>query len=611
MKNKIIWLGLSFFIIAAILLASCATSTTTSTTSSKTPPTTTTITTSTATTSSNTVTMSAAPATSPVLTTTGVPIYGGKITELNDVAAQDPSSWDPHLTQAGNVTSIYINPYLDWYFYGDIDKYGPRGNNQFSFQLTTTLPDQYLTGGIAQSWVFNTNPLSLTITLKQGVMWTGNTHIGMASRELTAADCAFSGTRQITAPAVAFVFAWIKDCVAVDKYTVRWDFNTYNANWEFFLLYGGASAVTICPESANAAGGAADWRNAVGTGPFIMTDFVDGSSVTYTKNPSYWGKTTINGRQYQLPFIDTLSYPIIPDPSTQLAALRTGKIDLTTQVPFSNASSLKQQAPDMIQVPWLSSLVDSILINRIDSVPLSNLSVRQALFMATDFNTILKLVYGDGDILGWPVARGNPSYTPLANEPAAVQALYTYNPTKAQQMLTAAGYPNGFTTTITVNSALSNETDEATILASEWAKVGVTLQIISLNTVSVAAAKNGRTYTGLLDFPNGTANPLTPLGYYTGTSMGAIYKTTEPIAVEASTALAEQDPAKRQADITQFCQDALADAGILTMANRYILDCYWPWLKNYYGETEAGAHNQIPMISRIWIDQSLKKSMGY
>jgi len=75
--------------------------------------------------------------------------------------------------------------------------------------------------------------------------------------------------------------------------------------------------------------------------------------------------------------------------------------------------------------------------------------------------------------------------------------------------------------------------------------------------------------------------------------------------------MAEMDSMKRQTLVTQFCQDALVDSGIIPMANPYILNCYWPWLKNYYGEIDAGAHNQLPMIKEMWIDQALKKSMGY
>ena len=72
----------------------------------------------------------------------------------------------------------------------------------------------------------------------------------------------------------------------------------------------------------------------------------------------------------------------------------------------------------------------------------------------------------------------------------------------------------------------------------------------------------------------------------------------------------EQDPVKAQVLSTQFCKDALLDAGFIPMANPDIILCYWPWLKNYYGETDAAYHNQIPMIARMWIDQNLKRSLG-
>jgi peptide/nickel transport system substrate-binding protein len=474
--------------------------------------------------------------------------------------------------------------------------------------LPQYIPSQYLTGGVAQSWTFNANPLSITITLKQGIMWTGNTNIGMASREITAADCAFAGERYITSATHAPIFTWIKDCVSISQFTYRWDLNSYNANWQFFLLYGGASAIPFSPESV--AAGASNWKNAVGTGPFILSDFVDGSSATYTANPGYWGMTTINGKQYQLPFVNKLIYLIIPDQSTELAALASGKIDLCTQIPFTQASTLKQQAPSLIQQKWLSCTVDVLKTNRLASGnPLSNLQVRQALSEATDFNSISNLVYGGGDILGWPVARGNPSYTALTDESAQVQALFSDNITQAQQMLASAGYPKGFTTTITIDSAIAQEADEAQVIANDWAQVGVTVQITTLNTVALAAVKNADSFGGLLDFPVATANPLTPMSWYQGTTLGAIYKTGEPLDVEVNAALAEEDPIKEQADVTQFCKDALLDVGVIPMTNPYNLNCYWPWLKNYYGEVDGGYHNQVVMIREMWVDQNLKSSL--
>jgi len=586
MSKKIFYLGLSLLLVVTLVLSACSKKTTSTTTTSATQTTS--------------------------ATAANTPVYGGSIKMINDAGSQNPTSWDPHLTQTGQVTSVYVNPYLDWYAYGDIDKFGPRGSNVTAFQLPQFIPDAYMTGGLAESWELTTNPLGLLVTIKKGIMWTGNSNIGMAPREVTADDCAFSGTRQISAPAVAFVFTWIKDCVAVDRYTFRWDFNQYNSNWEFFLLWGGASAVAIPPEMAAAPnGGAANWQNAVGTGPFIISDFIDGSSVVYKRNPNYWGTTTINGQSYKLPFIDSLTYLIIPDPSTQLAALRTGDIELDTQISYTQGATLKQQAPDMIQKQWLYSSVDTIAINRISgSEPLGKLAVRQALMKATDFNNLLQLVYGAGDVLGWPVARGNPSYTPLENQPAAVQDLFTYDSTKAKQMLSDAGYPEGFTTTISIDSSVPQQTTEATILVAQWAKVGVTLQITAMNTVAINAQRNNKTYKGLIDYPFATSNPLTPIQYFVGTTAYSNYKTGEPLDLAANAILGEQDSVKRDALVKQFCQDALLDAGFIPMANPANLVCYWPWLKNYYGETDAAYHNQVPMVARIWIDQNLKKSLG-
>jgi peptide/nickel transport system substrate-binding protein len=532
---------------------------------------------------------------------------------LNSVAQEDPTDWDMLTTNNGAVTSVYIQPYLEPYFCGNIDGDGPGpgGSDETAFELPQYVPSQYLTGNIAQSWSFQENPLSLTITLKQGIMWTGNTNIGMAPRELIASDCVFATNTQITSPAMSPYFTWIKDCVDVDQYTFKYDFASYNANWQFFLLYGGGTAFPFAPECQNAGG--SNWKNAVGTGPFELTNFVDGSSVTYTKNPNYWGTTTINGQKYQEPLINTFVYLIIPDVSTQQAALETGKIDWYPYVPYAQASTLTSQAPKLVQSKYTSDQPYAFIANRLASNnPVSNLQVRQALFEATDFNSIANDVYGGGVILGWPVAEGNPSYTPLSQQSAAVQALFSFNTTAAKQMLTAAGYPNGFATTITIDSAIPQEADEAQIMTSDWAQIGVTATIDPLNSTALDAEKDNLTYAGYLCYTVGTASALTPLNWFQPkTFLGSTYAASDPLAIEASAALAEEDPVKETADVTQFCKDALLDAGIIPMTNPYVLNCYWPWLENYYGEVDAAYFNQIPMVREMWISQTLKTQDGY
>ena len=78
------------------------------------------------------------------------------------------------------------------------------------------------------------------------------------------------------------------------------------------------------PEVIEQHGDHSDWRNLVGTGPFELTDWVDGSSLTWTRNASYWG-TDEKYPQNQLPYIDTLRLLVMPDEASRLAAPAFGE----------------------------------------------------------------------------------------------------------------------------------------------------------------------------------------------------------------------------------------------------------------------------------------------
>ena len=191
---------------------------------------------------------------------------------------------------------------------------------------------------IAQSWEVTANPVTITFNIRPGIMWAGNTLLGMASRELTAADVAYSLTRGMAAPIVSGTFWFVTSVTAPSKYTAVVNCSSFNVNWGYFIAYRYMVGMITCPESGNSTvgGGSEDWHNQVSDGPFIITNYVEGSECTYERNPNYWGKTTINGKSYNLPFIDTLEYPIIPEEATTVAALRTGKLigGLILQIPM-------------------------------------------------------------------------------------------------------------------------------------------------------------------------------------------------------------------------------------------------------------------------------------
>ena len=80
------------------------------------------------------------------------------------------------------------------------------------------------------------------------------------------------------------------------------------------------------PEVIKEHGDVTDWRNLVGTGPFMLTDWTEGSSITWDKNPDYWGYDE-KYPENRLPYVDRLRALTMPEPATQLAALRTGRVD--------------------------------------------------------------------------------------------------------------------------------------------------------------------------------------------------------------------------------------------------------------------------------------------
>jgi peptide/nickel transport system substrate-binding protein len=508
------------------------------------------------------------------------------------------------------------NPYMEWLLTGDIAKYGlgPGADGSFAFNLYEGVPEFKYGGVVASSWTVQLTPvLTYTWTIRQGIMFTGNTNIGMAPRALTAADVVYSEQRAMSRSGFAAAFSWLSSTQATGTYTVVWTCASFYTNWAWRL--GGTALGQIWAQevvNATAQGGADNWKNACGSGPFMLTSYIQGSEAEYTRNPNYWASVTINGKSYQEPFIQKLDYPIIPDVSTQIAAVRTGKLDWDPKVPITYQANLASSAPQMTAAEYTSGNVDFLKFNRLTSTVVNQQAVRQALMIGTDLNTIATLEYGGGVAYSWPLAPGAAGYVPVNQLPAATQTLWTYNPTLAKQMLTSAGFPNGFTIQLDVGP-VQTEQDVANILASEWKQINVTVKINVIDATTSAAEYNNVTYKDALFSSFTVVNPFTALNLARAGLAGSTYLTSDPSGMEAMyvQAAANADVASRELQLEKLNIAYQTDVGAIGFANAYVLNCYWPWLKNYYGEIDASYYNQIPMIKRMWIDQSMKSGLGH
>ena len=225
-----------------------------------------------------------------------------------------------------------------------------------------------------------------------------------------------------------------------------------------------------------------DWHHAIGTGPFILTDFVDNSSATLVKNSDYWGYDE-RYPQNKLPYVNSLNVLIIANMPTALAAMRAGKIDEISGVSTTLAQNMQVTNPSIqqISIPGPAGTIDP----RNDVAPFTDIRVREAMQMAVNVPEIAQSYYG-GTADPYPVSLTSRYMTgwgdPYPDWLADLQAQYAYNPTQAKQLLAQAGFPNGFNTDIVADN--SGDINELLIVQSEFAAVGINMSIRLMDPAS-------------------------------------------------------------------------------------------------------------------------------
>ena len=498
MKHKVLWLLLSCLVLAAVVVASCTpaepTTAPTSVQSTVSQPGVTTAPTS-ATTQAPTT------STTKPSTITTTPVYGGT---LRVTQALDTVTFDDCYTWSAASVSWSLNITNDEMLDGDWSA-GPAGRGETSWLLYKGFDamERYENGfGLAESYTVDAAALSVTWKIKKGIRFAQNPGSAAAKlvngREMTADDIVASFKRQWDVPVsfMATTNAGFKpvSITALDKYTVMFKFDTFNKLSNTVLDFG--DLIHIWPKEALATynNDLRDWRLSVGTGPFILTDYVKGASATYVKNPDYWKTYNVPGPGFgkQLPFVDGLKVLVITDKSTRMAALRTGKVDQSMGYTYEDASVLLKSNPELKDVFYTDGFASVHF--RIDdpAAPWSNVKVRQALMMSMNYQSIVKDYY-QGHAELYTNTTSMPEFKDLRIDmkdlPADVQELYSYNPTKAKQMIADAGFPNGFTANIVTSQTF---VDVLSIVKDYWARIGVTLNLdVKENAVynSTLAAK--------------------------------------------------------------------------------------------------------------------------
>ncbi|MGY2849071.1 peptide/nickel transport system substrate-binding protein [Bradyrhizobium sp. USDA 4509] len=538
------------------------------------------------------------------------PKYGGTIEIATVYPTISTLSWDnydynwKHNHDTGQI--------YEQLFAADMSQARSRGGKS-ALTPDGYIPSGMLHGELAEKWEIKDNPPQIVITLRKGIMYPDKSGV-MASRELTAEDIVYTFNRQNTSPKkLEGVFDYIDNVKATDKYTVVFNLKHFNAEWAYRFGYGYYSAI-IPKEVVEAPnGGASNWRNINGTGPYRLTDFVQGNVNVYERNPTYWGTETVNGQTLKLPYADKIVYRIIKDEATRVAALRTGKLDIMELVRWQDAESLKKSAPALKWHRWLATLGTGLAM-RMDTKPFDDIRVRRALNMAVNKEEIIKSYYnGNAEMLAYPQHPDfGPYYRPLEKQPASVQELFKYDPVKAKKLLAEAGYPNGFTFKTQVCTCQANHMDLLPLVAGYLEQIGVKIEIQPMEYAAFLSAmtsfKNAPGY--FVDI--GHSNPTRTLQRL---EFGQVWNPAQfndpAFNAKMDKVYLEKDESVRVKMIDEMTTDVLDKAPFIWLPTQYYFTAWWPWVKGYEGELRSGAVRPGPIYARMWVDQELKKKMGF
>lgn len=547
-------------------------------------------------------------ATGPALAENTAPKYGGTLEVGTVYITLSALSWDPHdwNWKLNHDTGLFY----EQLFAADLSK-AKRNGGKYSFVPDAWLSSEALRGELAESWEWKENPPRVEIKLRKGIMFPEKPGV-MKAREFVADDVVFSFNRLNNSPRrIKDYFAHVEKVEATDKHTVVFTFKDYFAEWDYRFGWGYFSV--IMPKEVVDAG-ATNWKNTVGTGPFQLSDFVQGNSNTYSRNPAYWDKETIGGKQYQLPYLDKVVYRTIKDEATWIAALRTGKLDMLESVRWQNVDSLKKSAPQLQWNRWLNQS-GTFMAFQVDQKPFDDVRVRRALNMAVNKQEIVKAYYnGHAELFAYPM---HPDYVgyfePLESMPDSVKELFAYNPAKAKKLLADAGYPKGFTFKVQVCACNPDHMDLMPLIAAYLEQIGVKIEIQPMEYAAFLSAMTTRKMAPGYFMNNGHTNPTTTIrkSFTTGQQWNPSGWSDKAYDARMDEVYRTRDEAKRQAMLKEMTREILDKAPYIWMPTPYVYSAWWPWVKNYGGELRAGAVRPGPIYARIWLDQDLKKKMGF
>ncbi len=230
----------------------------------------------------------------------------------------------------------------------------------------------------------------------------------------------------------------------------------------------GRAATILNPKAVNERGKAYG-RNPVGTGPFKFVEWKEGDYILLERNPNYWEADAAGGK---LPYLDKVLIKIIVEPSTLVAALKTGEVDLINNAVPQFVAELRKD-PRLTALSAVGGNWQCFHFN-LAKEPFNDKALRKAVTFAIDRKELLDRVeFGEGIVAHGPISPPmGVFYDPEFEKGRNGQY---YDPEQAKAWMKQAKYDGREVLLLSVNTQTAPR--RAEVVQAHLAKIGIKVRI--------------------------------------------------------------------------------------------------------------------------------------
>lgn len=373
---------------------------------------------------------------------------------------------------------------------------------------------------LATSWTSNANHTVYTFNLRHNAMFSNGDH-------LTSADVVWTYDHGMKANGnLGFLSAegGIKTVTAPGPYQVQ---ITLAHPDPMFLSIIAMYPFSILDSKVAATKPATYWNtHELGSGPYELQSLDPSSQAVFVPNPHYWGPK---------PHYQKVILKFITDAAVRQQLVQSGGVQVAMNLSPLALQTLAK-APGIKEHTNLSEDIVFFAMNERDT-PFQSQLVRQALAYAIPYSTLINQVeLGQASPLNSPVPVGMPTHTGAGWN-------YSYNLQKAKSLLQQAGYKNGFSFTFTLDSSRADWVQDATLMQSSFAKIGVKMKIVQVSDAEYLTLENAHKMQAFIeDWTSFVNDPGYHLGFLVAGGMATNASNYNNPTVNSLLKQAEFDP---------------------------------------------------------------------